>query len=130
VAKTTFEKSPQNNALSKLYKAYPEGPWDGSPEEADRMSKLASKVSTCAVCHDEVMTVGGKLAHHDGRYSYGQSEGAHDGNTEVEETHRPVLASSAGSKTVKVSKSQVTPEGLLKPSVDRNQNLNANQFDK
>jgi hypothetical protein len=130
MAKTTFEKSPQNNALSKLYKAYPEGPWDGSPEEADHMSKLAKKVSTCATCGDELMTIGGKLKHHDGRYSYGQDTGIHDGNTEANESHSPVEAPRKTAKTVKVSKSQVTPEGLLKPSVDRNINLNANQFGK
>ena len=131
MAKVTFENSPQNSALRKLYSSYPEGPWDGSPEEAEHMSKLAGKVSTCATCNDELMTVGGKLRHHDGRYSsYGQSEGSHDGNTESEETHRPVEAPRKTTKTVVVKKNQTTSEGILKPAVERNQNLNANQFDK
>jgi hypothetical protein len=128
MAKVTFEHSPQNSAL--LANHHEEGPWDGSQEESDQLSKLAKKVSKCATCGKELMTIGGKLKHHDGRYSYGQSEGAHDGNTEANEDHSPVEAPRKTAKTVKVSKSQVTPEGLLKPSVDRNINLNANQFGK
>jgi hypothetical protein len=130
MAKITFEYSPQNSALLASYTAGGQGPWDGSQEESDQLSKIAKKVAKCATCGKELMTIGGKLKHHDGRYTYGPDTGAHDGNTEANENHSPVEAPRKTAKTVVVKKNQTTAEGLLKPAVERNQNLNSNQFDK
>jgi hypothetical protein len=59
-----------NKALMGLYSAYPNGPHDGSPEEAEHIDKLAKNVGYCTSCGNELMTVDDSVKHHDGRFGY------------------------------------------------------------